>query len=83
MVAHGLSVLVYMSPDGQKWVRHQDYVALKNDTTLTVDECRAMGSVCSIVAGLIERAEGLTPEEVIAARGWIESIADIVNRLGE
>lgn len=82
MVAHGLGVLVYVSPDGQKWVRHQDYAALKDDAVLTVDECRAIGSVCAIVAGLIKRA-GLTPEEGRAAKEWIETIADIVNRLGE
>lgn len=83
MVAHGLGVLVYVSPDGQKWVRHQDYAALKDDAVLTVDECRAIGSVCAIVAGLIKRADGLTPEEERAAKEWIETIADIVNRLGE
>lgn len=83
MVAHGLSVLVYMSPDGQKWVRHHDYAALKNDAVLTVDECKALGSVCSIVVGVLARADGLTREERQAARGWIETITGIVNRLGE
>ena len=83
MVAHGLGVLVYVSPDGQKWVRHQDYVALRNDAVLTVEECEAMGSVCSVVAGLINRADGLTSEERQAARRWIEKVADVVNRLGE
>lgn len=83
MVAYGLSVLVYMSPDGQKWVRHQDYAALKNDAVLTVDECKALGSVCSIIVGLLGRADGLTAEEEREAMGWVESIAGIVNRLGE
>lgn len=83
MVAHGLGVLVYMSPDGQKWVRHRDYEALKSDAILTVEECKALGSVCSIVVGVLERADGLTPDEAVAVRGWVETISDIVNRLGE
>lgn len=77
------AAVVYMSPDGRQWVDRADYESLMKKATLTSGECRALGFMCNVVKGVLDRADGLTADEVAFIRGYFDTVTAVVHRLAE
>lgn len=72
---------VYCSPDGRQWVLREDYESLMAKATLTHEEFSAAASMCSVVSGLLDRADGLEDHERAAVARWLALFSQMMLRL--
>jgi hypothetical protein len=75
------AVNVYGSPDGRQWVAREDYEALMEKATFSLEECNAFGGVCGVVSNLLQHATALTQDEKARVAGMLATVGNVILRL--